>query len=50
MFHACYGIEEFWAGSKHMEKRELQLNSNDLWLLVFALVSGWLLIFRSGLF
>lgn len=33
-----------------MEKRETQIGTNDLGLLVFVVVAAWLLIFQSGLF
>ena len=33
-----------------MERREQQLNTSDLGLLIFVLVAGWLLLFQSGLF
>jgi hypothetical protein len=33
-----------------MERREGQFEMNDLGLILFALVAGWLLIFQSGLF
>jgi hypothetical protein len=35
---------------KVMENRETQFTTNDLGLLVFVLVAGWLLLFQSGLF
>ncbi len=33
-----------------MERRETYFEMNDLGLLIFAIVAGWLLIFESGLF
>jgi hypothetical protein len=33
-----------------MQNQENQLGANDLGLLVFVLVAGWLLLFQSGLF
>jgi len=33
-----------------MEGRERQFEANDLGLLVFTVVAGWLLLFQSGLF
>lgn len=33
-----------------MEDRERQFTTNDLGLLVFVLVAGWLLLFQSGIF
>jgi hypothetical protein len=33
-----------------MEKEGQQFDTNDLGLIVFALVAGWLLLFQSGLF
>jgi hypothetical protein len=33
-----------------MERREFQFEASDMWLLAFAIVAGWLLIFQSGLF
>jgi hypothetical protein len=33
-----------------MEKKESTFNTNDLGLIVFVLVAGWLLVFQSGLF
>lgn len=33
-----------------MENRERQITKNDLGLLAFVLVAGWLLLFQSGLF
>jgi hypothetical protein len=33
-----------------MERREGQFEMNDLGLIVFAIVAGWLLVFQSGLF
>lgn len=32
-----------------MERRE-QMNTSDLGLIVFVVVSGWLLLFQSNLF
>ncbi|HMJ08355.1 MAG TPA: hypothetical protein VK468_05080 [Pyrinomonadaceae bacterium] len=32
-----------------MENRETQFTTNDLGLLLFVIVSGWLLLFQSGL-
>jgi hypothetical protein len=37
-------------GEIAMERREGQFEINDLGLLVFAIIAGWLLIFQSGLF
>lgn len=37
-------------GGKVMERRERQFEMNDLGLLIFAIVAGWLLVFQSGLF
>jgi hypothetical protein len=37
-------------GENVMENRETQFTTNDLGLLVFVLVAGWLLLFQSGLF
>jgi hypothetical protein len=39
-----------FAWEKVMENRETQFTTNDLGLLVFVLVAGWLLLFQSGLF
>ncbi len=33
-----------------MRERENQFEANDLGLIVFVLVAGWLLLFYSGLF
>jgi hypothetical protein len=33
-----------------MEDRERQFTTNDLGLLLFVVVAGWLLLFQSGLF
>jgi hypothetical protein len=33
-----------------MERGERQFELNDLGLVVFAIVAGWLLVFQSGLF
>jgi hypothetical protein len=33
-----------------MERREDQLETRDLGLLLFIVVAGWLLLFQSGLF
>jgi len=33
-----------------MERTEGQFELNDLGLVIFAIVAGWLLIFQSGLF
>jgi hypothetical protein len=33
-----------------MERREGQFEMNDLGLIVFSIVAGWLLVFQSGLF
>jgi hypothetical protein len=33
-----------------MEDRERQLTTNDLGLVLFVLVAGWLLLFQSGIF
>jgi len=33
-----------------MENREEQFVINDLGLLVFVIVAGWLILFQSGLF
>jgi len=33
-----------------MERREQQLNTTDLGLLIFVVVAGWLLLFQSGIF
>jgi hypothetical protein len=33
-----------------MQNQENQLEVNDLGLLLFVLVAGWLLLFQSGLF
>jgi len=33
-----------------MERREQQFEMNDLGLVIFVIVAGWLLIFQSGLF
>jgi len=33
-----------------MEDREQQFGTNDIGLLLFAVVAAWLLIFYSGLF
>jgi hypothetical protein len=33
-----------------MERREFQFEINDLGLVIFTIVAGWLLIFQSGLF
>ena len=38
------------AKGEGMERREGQFEMNDLGLIVFAIVAGWLLIFQSGLF
>jgi len=35
---------------KAMEDRESQFTTNDLGLLLFVVVAGWLLLFQSGLF
>lgn len=37
-------------GKKVMEKREQQFEINDIGLVIFAIIAGWLLIFQSGLF
>ncbi len=33
-----------------MRNEESQLGANDLFLLIFVLVAGWLLLFHSNLF
>jgi hypothetical protein len=33
-----------------MRNRENQLQTDDIALLVFVLIAGWLLLFQSGLF
>jgi hypothetical protein len=33
-----------------MERRERQLTTNDLGLILFVVVAGWLLLFQSGIF
>jgi hypothetical protein len=33
-----------------MERREQQIGTTDLGLLVFVIIAGWLLLFQSGLF
>jgi hypothetical protein len=33
-----------------MERKEYRFDANDLGLVIFVLVSGWLLIFQSGVF
>ena len=33
-----------------MERKEYRFDVNDLGLIAFVVVSGWLLIFQSGLF
>jgi hypothetical protein len=42
--------ERFLLGDTVMENRETQFTTNDIGLLVFVLVAGWLLLFQSGLF
>lgn len=42
--------ERFVQESKVMERRERQFEINDLGLIIFAIVAGWLLVFQSGLF
>jgi hypothetical protein len=37
-------------GEKMMERRERQFETNDLGLMIFAIVAGWLLLFQSVLF
>jgi hypothetical protein len=31
-----------------MERKEYRFDANDLGLVVFVLVAGWLLVFQSG--
>jgi len=33
-----------------MERTEAKFELNDLGLVIFAIVAGWLLVFQSGLF
>jgi len=33
-----------------MERRDQQFEMNDLGLMIFVIVAGWLLLFQSGLF
>jgi hypothetical protein len=37
------------SGTEAMEDRERQFTTNDLGLVLFILVAGWLLLFQSGL-
>jgi len=48
--YACIGEGTLFAWGKMMENRETQFTTNDLGLLVFVIVAGWLLLFQSGLF
>ena len=32
-----------------MRDKQTQLNPSDIWLAVFTIVAGWLVIFQSGL-
>jgi hypothetical protein len=40
----------FYRRRKKMRNQENQLGANDIGLLVFVLVAGWLLLFQSELF
>jgi hypothetical protein len=40
----------FYKRRKKMRNQENQLEANDIGLLMFVLVAGWLLLFQSGLF
>jgi len=40
----------FYTRRKKMRNQENQLQANDIGLLMFVLVAGWLLLFQSGLF
>ena len=33
-----------------MDRKEQQLGTTDIGLLVFVIVAGWLLLFQSGIF
>lgn len=37
-------------GTLEMDRREQQLGTTDIGLLVFVIVAGWLLLFQSGIF
>lgn len=41
---------KFYRRRMKMRNQENQLQVNDMGLLLFALVTGWLLLFQSGLF
>jgi hypothetical protein len=40
----------FYKRRKKMRNQENQIEANDMGLLLFVLVAGWLLLFQSGLF
>jgi hypothetical protein len=40
----------FYKRRKKMRNQENQLQANDIGLLLFVLVAGWMLLFQSGLF
>ena len=41
---------DFIARRMNMRNEETQLRGDDLFLFLFALVAGWLVLFQSGLF
>lgn len=37
-------------GTLKMKSREQEIGTNDLGLLIFVIIAGWLLLFQSGIF
>ena len=43
-------MRDFIRGDLKMKNEETQFRANDIFLLLFVLVAGWLLLFQSNLF
>ncbi len=43
-------MRDFTRGQMEMRNEEVRLSANDIFLVLFVLVAGWLLLFQSNLF
>jgi len=45
-----YCMERLLPKGEVMERREGHIGTNDIGLIIFVIVAGWMLLFQSGLF
>jgi hypothetical protein len=43
-------VRDFTRGESEMRNEETRFGVNDIFLLLFVVVAGWLLLFQSNLF